>query len=107
MKEVLKNKAAFDPFDETTNKTQETRALDSYLWELHVLLHHYDPNVVNMMKMLRSKLLRTRQQFNRIVSITYETEFNRLLKAGENNFAFAPRSVGYMSEESVIKKLFI
>ena len=107
MKEVLKNKAAFDPFDETTNKTQESHALDSYLWELYVLLHHYDPNVVDMMKMLQSKLIRTRQQFNKIVSITYETEFNRLLKARENNVAFAPRSAGYMSEESMIKKLFI
>ena len=77
------------------------------MWELYVLQRHYDPKVVEMMRMMQSKLVKTRQQFNRIVGITYESEFNRLLKEDPANFAFASRNTGYLSEESVVAKLFI
>ena len=107
MKEVLRQKAAFDPFDNATNDIQQSHALESYLWELYVLQRHYDPKVVAMMRMLQAKLVKTRQQFNRIVGITYESEFNRLLKEEPGNFAFASRNAGYLSEESVVAKLFI
>lgn len=61
---------AFDPFDNTTDNINESHAMESYLWELSVLMNHYDPNVVEMMKKLRVKLVRVRQQFNSIVNIT-------------------------------------
>ncbi|KAK8819506.1 hypothetical protein WA556_002495 [Blastocystis sp. ATCC 50177/Nand II] len=107
VKEVIRQKAAFDPFDNATNDIQQSHALESYLWELYVLQRHYDPKVVAMMRMLQAKLVKTRQQFNRIVGITYESEFNRLLKEEPGNFAFASRNAGYLSEESVVAKLFI
>ena len=46
MKEVIRQKAAFDPFDNATNDIQQSHALESYLWELYVLQRHYDPKVV-------------------------------------------------------------
>ena len=95
MKEVIRQKAAFDPFDNATNDIQQSHALESYLWELYVLQRHYDPKVVAMMRMLQAKLVKTRQQFN------------RLLKEEPGNFAFASRNAGYLSEESVVAKLFI
>ena len=52
------------------DEIEKSNAMDSYLWELYVLMHHYDPNVVEMMKKLRMKLIRTRQQFNAIVNIS-------------------------------------
>ena len=59
-----------DPFNNEVDEIEKSNAMDSYLWELYVLLHHYDPNVVDMMKKLRMKLIRARQQFNAIVNIT-------------------------------------
>ena len=61
---------AFDPFDNTTNDINQSHAMESYLWELSVLMNHYDPNVVEMMKKLRVKLVRVRQQFNTVVNVT-------------------------------------
>lgn len=62
---------AFDPFDNSVDDVEKTHALESYMWELYVLLHHYDPNVVEMMRKLQMKLLRTRQQFGNLVNITW------------------------------------
>ena len=62
--------SVFDPFDNTTNDINQSRAMESYLWELSVLMNHYDPNVVEMMKKLRVKLVRVRQHFNNVVNVT-------------------------------------
>ena len=62
--------SVFDPFDNTTNDINQSHAMESYLWELSVLMNHYDPNVVEMMKKLRVKLVRVRQHFNNVVNIT-------------------------------------
>ena len=103
----MKNESAFDCFDNTAEKITDSKALDSYLWELHVLLNHYDPNVVDMMQKLKNKLLKTRQQFNGIVNITYDSEFTRLLKSGNDNFAFAIKNPGYLGKDLLMKKLFV
>lgn len=84
----------------------DSHALESYLWELHVLLHHYDPNVVEMMRKLQTKLLRTRQQFNGVVNVTYATEFARLLHAEPGQFAAAPRS-GQFLQGRVLGAMFV
>ena len=107
MKEVIKNESVFDSFDNEAKTIEESKALDSYLWELYVLLNHYDPNVVEMMEKLKNKLLRTRQQFNSIVNCTYESEFNRLMKDQHQNYAFATKNVGYTGKECLMSKLFI
>lgn len=70
-KELKANWMAFDPFDNSVDDVEKTHALESYMWELYVLLHHYDPNVVEMMRKLQMKLLRTRQQFGNLVNITW------------------------------------
>ena len=107
MREMIKKESVFDCFDNTTKKIAETKAVDSYLWELHVLLNHYDPHVVEMMSKLKNKLLKTRQQFNSIVNSTYESEFTRLLKSEEENYAFTIKNHGYLGKEGVMKKLFV
>ena len=94
-KEMLSRASAFDPYDETKS-VSDSGALESYLWELHVLLHHYDPNVVEMMRKLQTKLLRTRQQFNGVVNVTYATEFARLLRAEPGQFAPAQRTGAFL-----------
>ena len=70
MKEIATEWAICDPFNNEVDEIEKSNAMDSYLWELYVLLHHYDPNVVDMMKKLRMKLIRARQQFNAIVNST-------------------------------------
>lgn len=106
MKEIVKNESVFDCFDNNA-KIADSKALDSYLWELYVLLNHYDPNVVEMMQKLKNKLLKARQQFNSIVNITYETEFGRLLKDNGENYAFAVKNPGYLGKDCLMRKLFI
>ena len=59
------------------------------------------------MQKLQNKLLKTRQQFNNIVNITYETEFGRLLKNNNENYAFAVKNPGYIGKDCLMKKLFI
>ena len=102
---MLSHAAAFDPYDESKN-VNESHALESYLWELYVLLHHYDPNVVEMMRKLQMKLLRTRQQFNSVVNVTYQTEFVRLLHAEPGQFATATRS-GQFLQGKVLGAMFV
>ena len=43
-KELKANWMEFDPFDNSVDDVEKTHAMESYLWELYVLLHHYDPN---------------------------------------------------------------
>lgn len=102
---MLSRAAAFDPYDETKS-VNESHALESYLWELHVLLHHYDPNVVEMMRKLQTKLLRTRQQFNGVVNVTYATEFERLLRAEPGQFAPAQRKGAFL-QGGVLGAMFV
>ena len=98
--DFMKEAAVFDPYDENSD-INNCHALDSYLWELYVLLHHYDPNVVEMMKKLQTKLLRTRQQFNSVVNVTYSTEFVRLLKDKANRYAVASKSSHFLKGQAM------
>ena len=108
---------AFDPFDNSVDDVEKTHALESYMWELYVLLHHYDPNVVEMMRKLKMKLLRTRQQFGNLVNVTsvsvgvsscrYENEFNRMLKGEDGNFAFAVRDEGFLRKDGLMASTFV
>ena len=106
MEDALKHRADFDPFDNQTLNPDAANALQSYLWELYVLLHHYDPNVVKMMQKLQVKLVRTRQQFGNVVNSSYENEFERLLKEKETNVAPAVRNLGFLPEGSVLSKTY-
>ena len=101
---MIKNESVFDCFDNTCKKIAETKALDSYLWELHVLLNHYDPHVVEMMNKLKNKLLKTRQQFNSIVNISYDSEFQRLDKYTAESFLSTPCSPAtpFLTVETVL-----
>ena len=62
---------------------------------------------LDKMQKLKNKLLKTRQQFNGIVNITYDSEFTRLLKSGNDNFAFAIKNPGYLGKDLLMKKLFV
>jgi len=51
-----------DPYDPAETDPQQTSAIDSSLWELHMLQDHYNPTVSSICRIISEQF--TKQQYN-------------------------------------------
>ncbi|KAF2151343.1 CBF-domain-containing protein [Myriangium duriaei CBS 260.36] len=76
-KEELEGSGMDDPFDMSETDPVQTSAIDSSLWELHTLQHHYHPNVATLAKIISEQF--TKQEYN--VEDFLDHSYNGLIDA--------------------------
>ena len=85
---IHRTKTMHDAFDAETNDPTKARALESSLWELHVLSHHYYPAVVTMAKAMGTETATT-QMYNLpdFLAHTYKSLFDQERKQSRKKVA--------------------
>lgn len=97
---IHRTTAMNDVFDAETNDPTKARALESSLWELHVLSHHYYPAVVTMAKSIGTETATTQMyHLPDFLAHTYKSLFDQERKQSRKKVALTFQAPGSLFSE--------